>query len=123
MDDEWNSWVKVGIRKMIAPTTEQESNIVRQNYSSTFTSPAISPWHQSAPVRVDALDNHFQSEIDRSKHSQVQRSWNVDLEHDLEKSGTDLLNEIGWDWNLDTQATPGTLVSNGYIVPPGCENH
>ena len=123
MDDEWNRWVKVGIRKMIAPTTEQESNIVGQNYSSTYTSPTISPWHQSAPVRLDALDNHFQAEINTSIHSQVPRSWNLDLEHDLEKSGTDLLDQIGWDWNLDSQVTPRTSVSNGYIVSAGCGNH
>jgi hypothetical protein len=91
MDDQWNIWVKVGVRKLVSldDMTEQVGNRVGQNYNSTFTSPSIGTWNPYVPVRrVAVLDNQF---------SFCHKLWDMARDNELDQTGGDLIKQIGWD--------------------------
>jgi hypothetical protein len=112
MDEQWNMWVKVGVRKLVstdgatANMTEEESKIVKENNCSTFKSPSTGARQQPA------LDNPSLSNIHESEHAPSQALWNLDDDDELNQSGSELLNEIGWGWIPANQKATNTTVSN-----------
>jgi hypothetical protein len=106
MDDQWNIWVRIGVRKLVLldDMTEQAGNRVGQNYNSTFTSPSIVTWNPYVPVRrgVAVLDNQF---------SFCHELWDMARDNELDQTGGDLIKQIGWDWLEGGQALPNTPVS------------
>jgi hypothetical protein len=130
MDDQWNMWVKVGIHKLVSidgmttlSMTEQELNIVGQNCNPVVRGLSTSAWHHSYPVSTAALATPFVATINESVHSPLQASWDTEQDNELDQSGHELLNELGWDLLRGTHITPSTPVSNGAILPAICVSH
>ena len=131
MDDQWNMWVKVGVRKLVSidgvttlSMTEQELNIVGQNYNPVVNSLSTGAWHHSSPNNTAASAAPFLSTINDAVHSPLQASWGTEQDNELDQSGNDLLNELGWDLPRgNTHVTPSTPVSQGAILPSVCVSH
>jgi hypothetical protein len=97
--------VKLGVRQLVSadgkpgPLTEQERAMVTQNDHVTFTSP-------SAGARQQALDQPTPLPAWTSEH---------DLE--LNGSGEELLETIGWDGFQENEEANDAPVSNGLYQP------
>ena len=109
MDEEWQLWVKVGIRQLVS-VDGPGSKMVGQRCSSTFTPPLTGAWHQSVPIQVAPLENRFFSNIEASVNTPSPALWNSDFEFDLEQSGSDLLRDIGWSSIEGNPVPPDTPV-------------
>jgi hypothetical protein len=127
MDDQWNMWVKVGVRKLVSidgvttlSRTEQALNLGEQNCHPVVNDPSTSAWHHSSPMSTATLAATFVATINESVHSPLQASWNTEQDNELNQSGHELLNELGWDLPRGTHITPSTPVSNGVILPAVC---
>ncbi len=76
---------------------------VGQQYNTA--SPPPGAWHETGPVgTVAILDNSLTAS---------KQSWDVAEDNELDQTGGNLLQTIGWDWMERHQAAPNTQVSDG----------
>jgi hypothetical protein len=105
VDEQWNLWVKLGIRRLVScdDMPEHMGTKVGQQYNTA--SPPPGAWHETGPVgTVAILDNSLTAS---------KQSWDVAEDNELDQTGGDLLQTIGWDWMERHQAAPNTQVSDG----------
>jgi hypothetical protein len=105
VDEQWNLWVKQGIRKLVScdDMPEQMGTKVGPQYNTA--SPPPGAWPATGPGgSVAILEHSFTS---------GKQSWDVAEDNELDQTGGDLLQTIGWDWMERNQAAPNTQVSDG----------
>ena len=109
IDKQWNVWVKVGIRKLVSldgitnTMTEYESAIVNQD-SATAATMSPGPGHHPA-VGVVYTSNKLINLLPLSV------SGDDACDTELNQSGSDLLDDIGWGFSGHNEEATNTPVS------------
>jgi hypothetical protein len=101
-DDQWNRWVKIGVRKLVSVddgvyTKMADRTIANNQYCLPFPGTPNDQWAQSATVKGGPLANSFASPANHD--SQLHGTWDAGRDIELNESGSDLLQAIGWEPN------------------------
>jgi hypothetical protein len=91
-DDEWNQWTNRGVKQLVLRTGNGTDVQDRANSMVALpTSPLNYAQHQSVAMPMDASDDPLES-----NGMQLQGSWDVIQDNELDASGAELLASIDW---------------------------
>ena len=106
-DEQWNVWVEEGFRKLVAVDSATTSmhkpadNYVEKSNCINSTSPSRGAYERLAEF------------VNNTNKTPRQATWGVEEDRELDLSGGDLIEEIGWDWSRVTNITTDSRVSAG----------
>jgi hypothetical protein len=103
MDDQWNMWTKVGVRKLVwldgetTTMSEHESGIVMsQHRSPACATVSTSSWQQPTEDRrsIVAIASQFPSAAHALPHTPAMGSWNQQYNKMLSLCGSNVLDHL-----------------------------